>query len=386
MANIFKSKFTGEQIDEILQKAQDAETPIEVQANPQGEPSAELDKLKVGDTIYQTPRPIDVVANPTSVGEEDLTKLRVGSTVYNIPQPQTPTTVVANPSGSGSTELNKLQVGNTIYNIPQPETPITVQANPQGDATKQLDKLRVGDTIYETPRPTDVVANPAGVGTTDLTKLRVGSTVYNIPKSEAPTTVIANPVGGGNVDLHSIQVGDVKYNIVEPETVAANPLQQATEILSKLQVGSTVYTIIPAGAPIEISTEAAMDAVLGGAQIGAVFKYVGATTSKYENGSLYVVEEEVKSYSLTITNAGNSSHEFMFYGVDTDIYDDLQQLDYSETVTVNNVKNFVYCSCDYIFKRDNVVLNNCTIEWISNGECKLYPTGDNASATLEVYD
>ena len=296
MANIFKSKFTGEQIDEILQKAQDAETPITVQANPQGEPTAELDKLKVGDTIYQTPRPIDVVANPTSVGEADLTKLRVGSTVYNIPQPEAPTTVVANPSGSGSTELTKLQVGNTIYNVPKPEVPTTVVANPQGTPTGSLEKLQVGDGIYEIP----IEANPNEPTIGNLDKLRVGQGVYSIPK---PTAVVANPTGGGDVDLHSIQVGDVKYNIVEPETIVANPLQEPTVILSKLQVGSIVYSILPAGAPIEISTEAAMNAVLEGAQAGAIFKYVGATTALYENGALYIVEEGESTYNVVVKNS-----------------------------------------------------------------------------------
>ena len=254
MANIFKSKFTGEQIEDLLDKT---------------------DGLSVnGDAA------------------DDLESITIDGKTYHLPQPEAPTTVVANPSGSGSTELTKLQVGDTIYNVPQPETPITVEANPQGDATEELDKLKVGNTIYETPRPIDVVANPAGVGETDLTKLRVGSTVYNIPQPEAPTTVIANPVGGGDIDLHSIQVGDVKYNIVEPETVVANPLQEPTVILSKLQIGSTVYSILSGGAPIEISTEAAMNAVLEGAQVGAIFKYVGETTSTYENGALYVVEEE----------------------------------------------------------------------------------------------
>ena len=306
MANFFKSKFTGEQIDEILQKAQDAEAPITVQANPQGDASAELDKLRIGDTIYQTPRPIDVVANPTSVGEADLTKLRVGSTVYNIPQPQTPTTVVANPSGSGSTELTKLQVGNTIYNVPQPEAPTNVVANPQGTPTGALEKLQVGDEIYEIP----IEANPDEPAIGNLDKLRVGQGVYSIP---TPTTVVANPVGGGDVDLHSIQVGDVKYNIVEPETIAANPLQEPTVILSKLQIGSTVYAILPAGAPIEISTEAAMNAVPEGAQIGAIFKYDGATTALYENGALYIVEEEaVTSFTLKRSNDDEVIGTFQF--------------------------------------------------------------------------
>ena len=294
MANIYKSKYTGEQIEDILDKADG----ISVQS---GATDEEFEGITIDGKTYHLPQQehINVVANPSTTPTEELTKVEIGNTTYSIPQPQT---VVANPSGSGSNNLNKLQVGNTIYNVPQPVAPTTVVANPQGDATAELDKLRVGDVIYETPRPIDVVANPIGVGDTDLTKLRVGSTIYNIPQPQTPTTVIANPAGGGDIDLHSIQVGDTKYAIPEPTTVAANTLQSGTEILRNLQVGSTVYTILSGGAPIEISTEAAMNAVLEGAQVGAIFKYVGATTALYENGALYMVEEGSTTYKITVKN------------------------------------------------------------------------------------
>lgn len=44
--------------------------------------------------------------------------------------------------------------------------------------------------------------------------------------------------------------------------------------------------------PIEISTEEEMTALLETAEIGSVYKYVG-TTGIYENGALYVVEENL---------------------------------------------------------------------------------------------
>lgn len=43
--------------------------------------------------------------------------------------------------------------------------------------------------------------------------------------------------------------------------------------------------------PIEIATETEMTALLETAEVGSVYKYTGTTTSKYENGALYVVEE-----------------------------------------------------------------------------------------------
>lgn len=44
--------------------------------------------------------------------------------------------------------------------------------------------------------------------------------------------------------------------------------------------------------PPEISTEAEMTALLETAPVGSVFKYVGETTDKYENGTKYELCEE----------------------------------------------------------------------------------------------
>lgn len=89
MANIFKSKYTGEQIEEILDKANNV---TDVQAN-NGEPTtADLSTLKIGDVNYKIPEPTT---------------------------PEEPTVVEANPSGDATAELNKLKVGETIYSIPQ---------------------------------------------------------------------------------------------------------------------------------------------------------------------------------------------------------------------------------------------------------------------------
>jgi hypothetical protein len=44
--------------------------------------------------------------------------------------------------------------------------------------------------------------------------------------------------------------------------------------------------------PIEVASEAEMNALLETAEVGSVYNYVGETGT-YENGALYVVEEEV---------------------------------------------------------------------------------------------
>ena len=46
--------------------------------------------------------------------------------------------------------------------------------------------------------------------------------------------------------------------------------------------------------PIEVSTEAAMSAILASAtskDVGAIYKYIGNTTNTYEYGSHYIIEE-----------------------------------------------------------------------------------------------
>ena len=43
--------------------------------------------------------------------------------------------------------------------------------------------------------------------------------------------------------------------------------------------------------PIEIATADEMTALLETAEVGAIYKYTGATTDTYENGALYIVEE-----------------------------------------------------------------------------------------------
>lgn len=100
MANIFKSKFTGEHIEEILDKANNV---TDVQAN-NGEPTtADLSTLKIGDVNYKIPEPsapetpIIVEANPSGDATAELSKLKVGETIYSIPQN----------SGGGGTQLYK---------------------------------------------------------------------------------------------------------------------------------------------------------------------------------------------------------------------------------------------------------------------------------------
>lgn len=51
--------------------------------------------------------------------------------------------------------------------------------------------------------------------------------------------------------------------------------------------------------PIEVATADEMTALLETAEVGAIYKYTGETTDTYENGALYVVEEESSSKVYT---------------------------------------------------------------------------------------
>ena len=57
--------------------------------------------------------------------------------------------------------------------------------------------------------------------------------------------------------------------------------------------------------PTEVATEAEMTALLSTAEVGSVYKYTGETTDTYENGALYVVEEEAVNL-ITFTIEGTT--------------------------------------------------------------------------------
>ena len=59
MANIYKSMYTGEQIDHILNKAEN----MRIEANPIADATQILTKLAIGDVIYEitnSPLPIEI--------------------------------------------------------------------------------------------------------------------------------------------------------------------------------------------------------------------------------------------------------------------------------------------------------------------------------------
>ena len=71
----------------------------------------------------------------------------------------------------------------------------------------------------------------------------------------------------------------------EPRTIEEALLKQYC-----LSGGGGGDTII-SGFPIEAATGAEMESALPEAEVGAIYKYTGATNDTFEQGALYIVEE-----------------------------------------------------------------------------------------------
>ena len=85
MMNTWNPAEIMERLNRLEAVVKSIPTPVDVEANPEGEASTDLTKLTVGDTIYAIPEGTAVEANPEEAATVDLTKLTVGDTVYGIP-------------------------------------------------------------------------------------------------------------------------------------------------------------------------------------------------------------------------------------------------------------------------------------------------------------
>lgn len=75
-------------------------------------------------------------------------------------------------------------------------------------------------------------------------------------------------------------------------TIPIKDLKMKTDIVITVPSNSGGGgTVKDSALPIEVATEAEMTALLESGEVGGVYKYTG-TTGTYENGALYVLEEE----------------------------------------------------------------------------------------------
>lgn len=76
-------------------------------------------------------------------------------------------------------------------------------------------------------------------------------------------------------------------DLVDEQTTHVN---QSTELTTELKNLINNGVVIKSFNPVEISTEAEMDALLVGNNIGKIYKFVG-TSLKYITNAIYIVEE-----------------------------------------------------------------------------------------------
>lgn len=136
----------------------------------------------------------------------------------------------------------------------------------------------IGDTFYASGEGTVYIVE-AEPTTTAVTVEYNGSVVATIENGNKATLPIK--------DLK--MKTDIVITVPEAEVAADSPL------------------------PIEVSTEAEMTALLTSGEVGGVYKYTG-TTGTYENGALYVLEEEASLISFTIDGTSYQAEEGMTWG------------------------------------------------------------------------
>lgn len=121
--------------------------------------------------------------------------------------------------------------------------------------------------------------------------------------------------------------------------------------------------------PTEVSTEAEMTALLESGEVGGVYKYTG-TTGTYENGALYVLEEEQVVASYTVKVVGEYETGYAYYSVNGGEYAQIADENYvakgttmtkeladSKCITLTNVTSLLckYTSADvsYVTIKDS---------------------------------
>lgn len=98
MADIYKSKYTGEQIEQMLENAS---TVARIVPNPDAEGTTPLTKITIGDVVYIIPEGETVTPNPDTEATESLSKLQIGDVVYSV-------------GGGGGGNIYRYQLDTTI--------------------------------------------------------------------------------------------------------------------------------------------------------------------------------------------------------------------------------------------------------------------------------
>ena len=132
------------------------------------------------------------------------------------------------------------------------------------------------------------------------------------PNATEPTYVIGDSVSltlGGSDAFYVVERKSepsgvtVEYNGSVVATIE-NGNKATLPIADKKMKSDIVITVpeaINSPLPIEVSTEAEMTALLESGEVGGVYKYTG-TTGTYENGALYVLEDNLITFTIDGTS------------------------------------------------------------------------------------
>lgn len=96
-----------------------------LEATIEAEPYTEEPQSRVEELLIELKQVIEqggggggttVIPNPSGEATDDLEKVKIGSTIYSIPEGGTD--VEANPTGTATDELDSIRIGNDIFSIP----------------------------------------------------------------------------------------------------------------------------------------------------------------------------------------------------------------------------------------------------------------------------
>lgn len=162
-------------------------------------------------------------------------------------------------------------------------------------------------------------------------------------------------------------------------------------IPSNIKSGVSIFGLTGTNStPAEVSTEAEMTALLTSGEVGGVYKYTG-TTGTYENGALYVLEEEaVSTKTLTVENNGNYS-PYTAYWIDksntetADGWTYLNSSDWDDVAEFTGISSYIILGCETAFDSISDAVG-CTYESLDSSTLKITLTADTTSITVVVND
>lgn len=343
MANVYKSRYTGEQIEQLLSKADDIQT---ITAFPDTQDEDYLGAIEIDNRPYLIPKGTAVKANEGAVEGGYLYTLEIGADKFLMPKYVE--AINAASAGSG-TPLKKLTIGDTLYEIPQG---VEVKANDGAVEGGYLYTITIGVDKYLLPKYVEAITTSSVPEGIELKGLTIGNQSYVIPVG---VTVKANDgtVEGGY--LRTLTIGNDKFLL--PDYITPNPAAEATQTLRKIAIGNVIYEL-PSG--------------------GVAVTYDGSVTI---SGGVELIR------TLTLVNIGAYP---MYYAVDANATENENILLDGESVVLTGINSFVDCITSISFLKNESTFTDCEVVWDTNtgygGSCRLYPKSENATANLYAYD